>query len=278
MGVDVVGSVLCVIFENEDGGVVPVGAVGDGVDDAADGEIVVGDGSGGTGLALRAAGGVVVGEAQQDELRQRVLARFACGEISVEFIQEFISTKLVGIRDFEIGEKRIEMAAKFHLCGDIFGENRNVPGIWTGAAARIANVFFEWLAFLDHGAFAGYTRDLRRAAGWNVADIAVAPFRDDEFAIMAISDAVFGEILPEEAAGRFARVGQAVVGRDASRGTRLRSRRCVRGRDSRWARSFRRNRRWRRKLTRCGRRRKRRRYRRNYRGCQTGGRACADWA
>jgi len=35
MSIDVIGAVLCVIFEHEDGGVVPVGAVRDGVDYAA---------------------------------------------------------------------------------------------------------------------------------------------------------------------------------------------------------------------------------------------------
>src|SRR5215469_11436212 len=43
MGIHVVGSILGVVFEDEDGGIVPVGAVGDGIDDAANGEIVVGD-------------------------------------------------------------------------------------------------------------------------------------------------------------------------------------------------------------------------------------------
>ena len=62
MGIDVVGSVLGVVFEDENGGIVPIGAVGDGVDDSADGEIVVGNGSGGAGLPLGATGSVVVQE------------------------------------------------------------------------------------------------------------------------------------------------------------------------------------------------------------------------
>ena len=36
MGIDVVGAVLGVVFYYEDGGVVPIGAVGDGIDYAAD--------------------------------------------------------------------------------------------------------------------------------------------------------------------------------------------------------------------------------------------------
>ena len=52
MGIDVVGTILRVVFEDEDSGVVPIRATGDGVDDAADGEVVIGDRSGGTRTAL----------------------------------------------------------------------------------------------------------------------------------------------------------------------------------------------------------------------------------
>lgn len=45
VGIDMVGAILGIIFEDEKGGVVPERAVGNGVDDAADGEIVVGNGS-----------------------------------------------------------------------------------------------------------------------------------------------------------------------------------------------------------------------------------------
>ncbi len=77
MGVDVVGTVLRVVFENENGGIVPVRAVGDGVDDAANGKVVVGNGGCGTRLALSAAGGVIVGKAQENELRETVFAGIA---------------------------------------------------------------------------------------------------------------------------------------------------------------------------------------------------------
>jgi hypothetical protein len=36
MGIDVIGAILRVIFENEDGGVVPVGTVGNGIDHPAE--------------------------------------------------------------------------------------------------------------------------------------------------------------------------------------------------------------------------------------------------
>jgi len=67
MSVDVIGAVLGVVFDDEDGGIVPVGAVGDGVDDAAEGEVVVGDAGGGAGEVRACAAGVIVGKVEQDE-------------------------------------------------------------------------------------------------------------------------------------------------------------------------------------------------------------------
>ena len=44
VGIDVISAILRVVFEDEEGGVVPVGTVRDGVYDTANGEVVVGDG------------------------------------------------------------------------------------------------------------------------------------------------------------------------------------------------------------------------------------------
>ena len=66
MGIDVVGAVLRIVFEDENSGVVPIGAVRDGVHDAADGQIVVGNRSGGARLALCSAGGVIVWEGAKE--------------------------------------------------------------------------------------------------------------------------------------------------------------------------------------------------------------------
>ena len=140
MGVDVVGTVLRVVFEDEDRGVVPVRAVGDGVDDAANGQIVVGNGSCGTRLALCAAGGVIVRKAQENELRESVFAGIASGEEAIELVEELIDAELIGIGNFEIREERIEMSAQFDLRGNIFGEDGNVPRIRAGTAARIADI------------------------------------------------------------------------------------------------------------------------------------------
>ena len=51
MGVDVIAAVLGVVFEDEEGGVIPEGGVGDIVDGAAYGEVVVGDRGFGGGVS-----------------------------------------------------------------------------------------------------------------------------------------------------------------------------------------------------------------------------------
>src|SRR5271165_4724736 len=93
MGIDVVGAILGVVLQDEDGCVVPVRAVRYGVNHSANGQVIVSDRCGGTRLAFRSAGGVVVRQSQEDELRQRVLTGFARGQKSVELVQELIGAK-----------------------------------------------------------------------------------------------------------------------------------------------------------------------------------------
>ena len=68
MGIDMIGAVLRVVFEDEDGGVVPVGAMRNGIDYAAEREIVIGDRSLRSWLASARASGVVVRQVEQREL------------------------------------------------------------------------------------------------------------------------------------------------------------------------------------------------------------------
>src|SRR5206468_3928710 len=67
MRIDVVGAILRVIFEDEDGSVIPVRAVRDGVDDTAKRQIIVGYVGGGTGAVGARASGMVVGKIEQYE-------------------------------------------------------------------------------------------------------------------------------------------------------------------------------------------------------------------
>ena len=74
----VIAAVLGIVFKDEEGGRVPEGRVGDGFDRAADGEVVIGDRGFGRGSAGTGAGGVVVGQPQQDEVGHGVFALLAC--------------------------------------------------------------------------------------------------------------------------------------------------------------------------------------------------------
>src|SRR5258708_7473716 len=125
MGVDVVAAVLGVVFQDEDGGVVPVGAVRDSVDYAAQGQIVVGDrGLGARAIRSRAAG-VIVGKIEQHEggeLELGVFFRFAGVNVGREFVEEFVGAELVGIVGIEIGIERIEMIAQHRFRGLHFFE------------------------------------------------------------------------------------------------------------------------------------------------------------
>ena len=216
VGIHVVGTVLGIVFEDEESGVVPIRAVRDGVHDAAYGEIVVGEGSGRSGHVELAAGGMVIGETKLDELRHGVAACLAGGDELAEFVEEFVGAELIGIIELEIGGARIEMAAEFGSGSDVLGEDRDGPGIRARAAAGIADILGKRLSRIDDRARAGDAGDFRRAVGWGVLAFRfIAPAADDEFAVVAIGDSVVSEIFPEEAAGRFACVGEIVFDSDA---------------------------------------------------------------
>ena len=63
---------------------------------------------------------MVVGESKKDELGHRFFADFARDDEALEFVEEFVSAELIGVRDLEIGVERIEMTLEFDLCGNIF--------------------------------------------------------------------------------------------------------------------------------------------------------------
>src|SRR6185437_17075087 len=107
--VDVIAAVLRVIFEEEDGGVIPVRRVRDGFDEAANGEVIVGDGGFGRGAAGPGAGGVIVGEAQGDVAGHGVRAGGAVADPAVEVAEEDVHADLVGHPDVEVGSFGREM-------------------------------------------------------------------------------------------------------------------------------------------------------------------------
>ena len=91
MAIDVVPAVLRVVFVDEHGGGGPELAAADGLDDAAEGEVVVGEHGAGGGVILRDAVGVVVGEMERDEVGHRALLL-----VFMERGDEVIGADLIG--------------------------------------------------------------------------------------------------------------------------------------------------------------------------------------
>ena len=165
MGINVIGAVLSIILKDKESGVVPIGAVGYGVNHAPDGEVIVGDRGSRFGLAFLAASGVIIRESKKDELGHRFFAGFTGGNEALEFVEEFVSSQLIGIRHLEIGVERIEMTLKFDFGGDILRENRDGPRIRAWPPAGFAHIFAKGLAFVDEGAGAGDAGDFGRSQG-----------------------------------------------------------------------------------------------------------------
>src|SRR5215472_14411421 len=100
MGVDVIRTILSVVFEHKNGCVIPVWAVGDGVDDAAQGQIVVGDVGGRPGAVGTRAAGVIVGQIEQNEawhLEIGAFVRLAGAHVGAELVEKFVGPKLIGV-------------------------------------------------------------------------------------------------------------------------------------------------------------------------------------
>ena len=73
MGVDVVRPVLGIVFQDEERGVIPVRAVGDGLDRSSHRQVVIRDRSLGRRHPWSGSRGVVVGKAKLHQLRHRIV-------------------------------------------------------------------------------------------------------------------------------------------------------------------------------------------------------------
>ena len=198
MRVHVVGAVLGIVFEDEEGRVVPEGRVRDSIDGAADGQVVVGNGGLGRGSAGPRARGVVVGQAQLDEVRAwcLCLARDRRSTASGG-AQKDRNANLVGNEQIEVRVFRREVADEFRLGGDVGGDERNGPGPLVDAAAPLGG---ERLAGSDGFVRAAVPR--KHGAQLGIGDLGlVAECCGDEFGEVIVGFAVRGEVAPEIAAG-----------------------------------------------------------------------------
>src|SRR5438552_7304 len=113
MRVDVIGAILSIVFEDENGCVVPVGAVRDRLHDAAQRKIIVSDGCGRARLARSGAAGVIVRQIEQYELRQLgSLPLFLGANEASELVEKLVGAKLIRIFSVEVGEARIEVVTQ----------------------------------------------------------------------------------------------------------------------------------------------------------------------
>src|ERR1700688_1486780 len=150
VGIDVIGSILRVVFDYEDGSVVPVRTVRDGIDDAAECKVVIGDRGLRSGLSGTRASSVVVGQIEKRELRKFFGASLSFNEL-IEFAQEFIGAELIRIVDIEVRKLRIVMIALGGFGGAraLHGRDRPRPGTWP--APWIADICRQRISFFYFG-------------------------------------------------------------------------------------------------------------------------------
>src|SRR5713101_1991776 len=189
-----------------------------GVNDTPDSQVIIGNRCGRPGFVLGSTGSMVVWKTKKDELRHGVVVRVARGNESVELVQEFIGAELVGIGDLEIRIQRVEVTTEFHFGCDILGQNWNGPRVGTRVTARVADIIFQSLAFVDGGAGAGRAGSFGRSGAGGICAVPrVAPAAHDVFTVMSIRDSVAREIFPQIPTRGFAGIGNFIFGRDAAK-------------------------------------------------------------
>ena len=146
MGVNVIGAILRVILENENRGVLPICAVRYRLDDAPNCEIVVRDCRGRRGDARLGGRGVIVGQAQQDELRHGILPRSPLSDELPKFVEELVRAQLIGKIQIEIRITWIEVINQFWFRSDILRNHRNFPRPQARTAVWLAEVVGQFLA------------------------------------------------------------------------------------------------------------------------------------
>ena len=137
MGVDVVGSGLGIVFQDKKCGVVPVGAVGDGLHCPSHRQVVISHRGLGRRHPWSGARSVVVGEAELDELRHRIVPLPTILNPFVEVGQKLFHPQLIGKAELEVRILRVKMTDQLRLGRDVFVDQRNWPGIRAGSSAIV---------------------------------------------------------------------------------------------------------------------------------------------
>src|SRR2546428_949180 len=211
--VDVIGAVLSIVFQNEDGRVIPVRTMGDGLHYAAEGKIVVSYIGGRAGLTRPSAASVIVRKIEQDKGRQlSSVALLASTHKTFELVEELVSAQLVWVLRAEVRIQRIEVIAQHGLARLHALEHRYRPRPRAGGAVRLADIGRQGFALVNF-TLRTRCREWRRCAflGRSSLLFCIAPLSLYKLAIVAISEAVAGDVIPEKPGGRIIDIRQVVV-------------------------------------------------------------------
>src|SRR2546426_6997435 len=203
MSVNVVGTILSIVLDYKDDGIVTTWPVRDRIHYATERQVVIRHGGGGARQARARASGVIVGQVEQYErgqLKFRAFVGLPGVDVGPELAQEFVGAELIGVVGLEVGKQRVEVIAQCGLGGLYFLPQWNRPRPWTRPPMRITNIRRQRIALLDFRARAGGGAAGRSSLFWRggTPDL-VAPLRTHEFAVIPIAQAVTGQIIPQKA-------------------------------------------------------------------------------
>src|SRR6201996_1680387 len=128
MRIDVIRTVLRIVFENEECCVVPIRRVRNRLDRAADSEIVIGNGRARSRSARPRAGCVIIRQANQDVVRHSVMARSTVLLPLLEGTQKYLDANLIRHTKIKVRRLRREVAYQFGLGSNVRREPWNGPG------------------------------------------------------------------------------------------------------------------------------------------------------
>ena len=198
--IHVVGAVLCVVFDDENRGIVPVRTARNRFDHSPDGEVIIRNRRCRARLAGAGTDGVIVRQIKQHQLREFTAAALcASAHKAIEFVQEFVGSKLIGIIKFEIGEIRVVMIPQQDFSRLSGFDQRHRPWPRTLRAMRVAHVRRKRITFMHDGSRAFSGLRWRRSFLWGIHVFRqqFAPDGFDELSVITIADALVRSVVPK---------------------------------------------------------------------------------